>query len=68
MGLLDPQQSRTSCRNGSRALGVRPLPTLGRRPTPEATSTPKHKASPLWSQSQPSSLRLIRGSKLVPGP
>ncbi len=22
MGLLDPQQSRTSCRNGSRALGV----------------------------------------------
>ena len=31
---------------------LRPLPTLGRRPTPEATNTPKHKASPLRLQSR----------------
>jgi type IV secretion system protein VirD4 len=35
----------------------RPLPTLGRRPTPEATSTLKHKTSPLRFQSRPGNKR-----------
>jgi type IV secretion system protein VirD4 len=36
---------------------LRPLPTLRRRPTPEATCTPKHKASPLRFRSRPGNER-----------